>query len=471
MLLRSTLHALVQPQGRFISSPGTPERDFALNPLAYGDKVPVRVFAWNTLPMQPGQLQSCDLSPFYVELTVGSRNEFPSLGFFTIAFDGGQASSPINVNWMAAQVQNLLGTASVTVTGVPGNLIFTSVNTGARTTPVVAFSGNVDATPLVTEISGGSATTLAQWRVEIPEVAPASIPVDGWTVGSTTPESTAEAIPGTSDQVWRVTIDPNASTGFFRLNVNGVLTPFVPLGSSPSDVQNIVRTVPGGNGAFVSTGSYSACTYVISFATTVTLEVSSAGLVVPTSLLGTLDLSTDGIRDLLGESVAADAYLTLSVYDVATESLLTYAQSPVVVVMPVSRPTDHSGTPDLARMAFIYLPDMATGLWHRVTLAGTNAAPTFAIDTDGEEYDEQQGPIYIADTEDRSCYALVISGGNALMAFAVKAQGAALNASFQPRPFALASPENAALFCPVEVVPPALPAFAEPASLQLGTPV
>lgn len=471
MPIRTILHALLQPEGRFIASPGMPDRACKLPALAYGDKLPVRVFAWDTLSMQPGTLQSSDLSPYYVELTVGSRNESPSLGFFTIAFDGGAASSPINVNWLAAQVQTLLGTASVVVTGVPGNLVFTSVSNGARTTPVVAFSGNVDVTPLVTIISGGSATAPAQWRVELPEVAPASIPVGGWTIGSATPESTVTVIPGTGDQIWRVTLDANASAGFFRLTINGQITGFIPLGSSPLDVQNIIRVTPAGSGAVVSPGSYSACSYVISFPSSVDLEINSAGLVVPPSLLGTLDLSTDGIRDLLGEQVSTNAYLTLSVYDVASGSLLTYSQTPVVVVMPVARPTDHSGTPDLTRMSFIDLPDMATGLWHRVTLAGTNAAPTFAIDNDGEEYDDQQGPIYVADEEGRSCYALVISGGSTLMAFAVKAQGVALNASFQPRPFALVSPENASLFCPVEVVPPALPAFAEPASLQIGEPV
>jgi hypothetical protein len=469
MPIKLALHALLQPEGRFISSPGTPDRDYRLSPLKYGDQIPIRVFGWNRDALQSQQMVSEDLQDYYVELTVGSRNERPTLGFFNIAFDGGDTSAPVNINATALEVQTALRYAGVDVIGQPGNLVITSAGTGARSTPVVQFIGDLSISPLVTEISPGTSATYAQWRLEFPEAAPASISANGWTVESVVPSVSAVQVSNTD--VWNVTIDRNAVSGFFRISVNGNLTTYLPLGASPAEVQSAVRALPGGaQGALVMPGNFAGCTYSIAFTATVAVEVNGWGLLVPPSLYGVLDLNTDGIRDMLGESNTADAFMTLAVYDAASGTLITYAETPVVVMMPVQRPGDFSGISDLARLNFIDLPDMATGLWHRVTLAGTNAAPTFEVDTDGAEYEDQVGPIFIADEDSRSVYMLSIFNAETLQITAVKAQGLALNASFQPRAFALESPEDDALFCPIEVTPPALPAFAEPGTLVIGDP-
>jgi hypothetical protein len=279
----------------------------------------------------------------------------------------------------------------------------------------------------------------------------------------------AAQVPNTD--VWNITIDRNAVSGFFRISVNGNLTTYLPMGAAVSEVESAVRALPGGaQGAIVMPGNFAGCTYSIAFTAAVTLEVNGWGLLVPPSLYGVLDLSTEGVRDMLGEDSFTNAFLTLAVYDAASGTLVTYAETPVVVMMPVQRPSDFSSISDLARLESIDLPDMETGLWHTVTLAGTNAAPTFEIDTDGAVYSDQVGPIFIADEDSRSVYMLAIYGGETLQISAVKAQGLPLNASFQPRAFALESPEDDALFCPIQVTPPALPAFAEPGTLVIGDP-
>lgn len=470
MSLETILHALLQPEGRFIKTPGQPESVARLPVFTYGDNLPFRAAGWNAPSISQGSLVNFDLTPYYVEMTLGARNEKPHLGFWTIAFDGGDASTPISVQATAIQVQAALSTSSVAVSGVPGNLVITSSGVGARSVPVVTFSGDVSVTPLVTEIAGGGANEFAQWRVELPEVAPASIPFDGWTSNSQQATSTVEATPGSGDVIWRVTVDPEAASGFFRLRCNSNYTRFIPLGSSPQEVQDAVRALPGtASGAIVMTGNFTGCTYVIAFTGDTDLEIDDSGLQVPASLSGIMDLNTEGVRDLLGEENSVPAWLTLAVYDATTGALITFAQDAVTVAMPVQRPTDFSGITNLARLASIDLVDMATGLWHTVTLEGTNAAPTFEIGA-GVVYVDQKGPIFIQDEEMRSCYMLTIHGGTTVEITPVKAQGLPLNASFQPRPFALRSPENANLYCPIQITPPAEPAFADPGTLVIGSP-
>lgn len=462
------LHALLQPGGRFIVSPNTPEQSLVPPSLAFGDKVNVRVFAWDASPVSPENVVSVDLSPYFVELTVGSRNERPAIGFFTIEFDGSAASTPISVTATAQQVQTVLSTAYAEITGEPGSYLVTCKGTGTQAAPTVVFYGDVSVTPLVTVISAGSATNFAQWRVEFPEAAPASIGANSWTTQSVVPNSQA-AMVGSDAAVWRVTIDPNAVSGFFRIQVNSAFTGLIALGESPATVQSKIRMLPGGSDAQVMDGTRSGCSYVIAFTSDVEVDVLDSAVSIPPSLGGVLDLSTDGIRDLMGDEDTLNVWLTLSVYSAQGGTLITYAQSPVTLCMPVSRPTDYSNEGDTTQLAFVDLPDMTTGLWHRVTLAGTNVAPTFEI-ADGVAYVAQQGPVFIADTEGRSCYMLTVASGVALQIAAVKAQGNPVNASFQPRPLALRSPEDNALYCGIEITPPDAPDFAEPATLEIGIP-
>lgn len=469
MGLALNLHALLQPQGQFIVSPNAPEQSYTPPSLSYKDKVLVRVFGWNAAPVGDAPLTSVDLSPYFVELTVGTRDERPVVGFFSIAFDGGAASIPISVVSSPLQVQTILSTSSVVVTGKPGSYLFTAAAVGVRPAPDVIFSGDLSVTPLVTTIHGGSATTLAQWRVEFPEVAPAAIAFDDWTTQSVVPNSIAEAVANTDATVWRISIDPSVVVGYFRISVGAGTTGLIAFGESAATVQSQIRMLPGGENAQVMDGSRSGCSYIAAFGGTVDVDVLDSGTSIPPSLAGVLDMDTPGVRDLLGDEDNVDVLLTLSVYDPQTGTLVTYAQSPIKLAMPVQRPVDYSDELNTARLSFIDLPDMTTGLWHRITLAGTNEAPTFEI-ADGVSYVAQQGPIFIADTEGRSCYMLTIYTGLTLQITAVKAQGNPINAAFQPRPLALVSPENAALYCGIEITPPEDPDFAEPATLEIGTP-
>lgn len=463
MPFQLSLHALFDT-GQFVATPLQPDSPFRSAALVYGDTVPVRLFGWRQL-LPGAALTAMDLSPYYVELTLGQSFERPTTGFWNIDFGDG-VSSPIPTSYEAAQVQTLLGTMFVTVTGSPGDYLLTAVGTGEKEVPVVTFSGDLSVTVKVTTIFAGDLVTPAQWRVELLEAAPAKISFDEWTTGSTVAECTAENLGG---GVHRVTIDKLAFSGFFRLTLGGTqTTQVIPVGASPADVMAALRVQPLGENAVVKPDIKG--TYLIVLASSATtLSVDGSLLEVPSSLIGTLDLTTPGVRELLVNGNPVRVNLGVQVYDAWTMALVTFAQTPTFVVMPTQPRGDFSGVQNTAQLAFVDLPDMTTGLWHRVTLEGTNAAPVFEIGA-GEPYEAQRGPVFIADDNDISVYMLTIQAGETLGITAVKAQGYALNASFQPRPFALASPEDPALFCRVIAVPPASPDFAEPATLEIGTP-
>lgn len=319
---------IVLNEGRFVVDTSTPDAPLQIPVFTFGDKVPIKLEGYVRLSSDASQFESVDMSDFDVALSLGNENQRPSLGFFTIAF-GSTVSEAFPSKAEPYTVES--GLSGFTVKGSPGNLVVSAIENGAQDAPVVDWTGDTTVEAVVTEITPGSDTTPASWRIELQEEAPAKC-VD-WDAGSTTPESTCESI---SAKLFRLKLDGNAQSGFFYLVCQGVATALMQLFVSPSEIQNNLQASgAAGNGAKVMRhpdGGFLVALY--DAATTLTVE--DAALVIPSNLVGQLDLTGIGVRNLFGDNRFVGVFLTVHITD-DDNNVVCEATAPVILQMPVQR--------------------------------------------------------------------------------------------------------------------------------------
>lgn len=319
---------IVLNEGRFIVDTSTPDVPLQIPVFTFGDKVPIKLEGCVRLSSDASQFDSVDLSDFDVELSLGIENQRPSLGFFTIAF-GATVSEAFPVKADAFTVEAGLG--GYTVTGSPGNLVVSAIENGAQSEPTVDFTGDTEVEAVVTEITPGSATTLASWRIELREEASAKC-VD-WDEGSTTPVSTCVSV---TTKLFRLQLDGNARSGFFFLLCQGTATDLLQLFVSPSEIENNIRaTGVAGNGATVLRHPDGGFLIKLYDGAT-TLTVNDTALVIPANITGQLDLTGEGVRNLIDGNGYVGVLLTVRITD-DDNNVVSEATAPVVLQLPIER--------------------------------------------------------------------------------------------------------------------------------------
>lgn len=341
------LRALLD-EGRFIVSTDRPDAALKFPPLVYGDVVNVELSAYRRSQGSSSVFSVVDLSGYDISLAIGEVNSRPSLGFWALTF-GGDTSGPISAGATAEEVSaiispltGIVGAGGITVTGDPGDWVFSFSLAGVQTAGTVAFEGATTVTASITELTPGTATTPAQWRVQLMESAPAGIVSDAWASGSTTPASTVTTGSGT---VWRLNLDPAATTGYYTLTTNSRTTGYLPLSASTLDIKTALELIAAPCQVIPSsTGGV-----IIAFSTSTTLTIDDALLTIPPTKTALLNLSTPGIREMLDGLSFAPAELTVTLADGSSQT--TSATVPVVLKMPVATPAA-STFPVYQRTAF-----------------------------------------------------------------------------------------------------------------------
>lgn len=334
-------------EGRFIVSTDRPDAALKLPPLVYGDVVSVELSAYRRSQGNSSVFYVVDLSGYDISLAIGEVNSRPSLGFWALTF-GGDTSGPISAGATAAEVSaiispltGIVGAGGITVTGDPGDWVFSFSLAGVQTVGTVAFEGATTVTASITELTPGTATTPAQWRVQLMESAPAGIVSDAWASGSTTPASTVTG----SGTVWCLNLDPAATTGYYSLTANSRTTGYLPLSASTLDIKTALELIAAPCQVIPSaTGGA-----IIAFATSTTLTIDDALLTIPPTKTALLNLSTPGIREMLDGVSFAPAELTVTLADGSSQT--TSAVIGVTLKMPVATPAA-STFPVYQRTAF-----------------------------------------------------------------------------------------------------------------------
>jgi len=318
-------------EGRFIPSTARPDAVLSLPPLIYGDVLPVELSAYRRSQHDSSAFDTVDLSGYEISLSLGAPNSRPSLGFWTLTF-GGSTSAPISADATATEVSAIISpmtgivdAGGVMVSGDPGDWIFSFSAAGAQTAGTIAFQGATTVTAAITELTAGTSSTPAQWRVQLQESAPAGIVPDAWTAGTTTPASTVTG----GDYVWTLKLDPAATSGFFALTAGTGTTGYLPLTASAMEIQTalelisapckVMRAVSGG--------------FVIAFQSSMTLTVDDSLLEIPPTKTAFLNLSTAGVREMLDGATFTQAELTVTLTGAAQQQ--TAAVVGVMLKMPI----------------------------------------------------------------------------------------------------------------------------------------
>jgi hypothetical protein len=321
-------------EGRFIASTARPDAALNLSPLVYGDVVPIELSAYRRSQHDSSAFEAVSLTGYDISLAVGFPNSRPSLGFWTLVFDG-STSAPISAEATAAEVSviispmtGIVDAGGITVTGDPGDWIFSFSGAGVQTTGTITFQGSTTVTASITALTVGTTDTPAQWRVQLMESAPAGIIPEAWTSGSTTPASTVTG----SNKIWTLALDSSALTGYFTLTANSNTTGYLPLSASALEIKTALELVEApcqvirsANGGFV-----------IAFQSNTTLTVDDSLLTIPPTKTAFLNLSTPGIREMLDGASFVPAELSVTL--TGETSQVTGAIIGVTIKMPVSAP-------------------------------------------------------------------------------------------------------------------------------------
>lgn len=340
------LRALLD-EGRLIVSDARPDAVVTLPPLVYGDVLPVELSAFRRSQHNRDVFTVVDLTGYDISLAIGPPNARPSLGYWYLTWNT-EASPPIPSDATAAQVADLLAqmiglttAGGVIVVGDPADLVISFALPGAQSAATLTFEGATTVTATLTPLTNGDASTPAQWRVQLMEAAPAGIISGAWSSGSTTPASTVSG----SGQIWTLTLDPAATSGFFTLTANGNTTSYLPIYSTPLQIQTALEMI----NAPAMVMDRKSGGFLIAFAATATLTVSDSTLEIPPTKTAFLNLSTPGVREMLDGASFVPAELTVTL---ATESeQATAATIAVMIKMPVATPAA-STIPVYQRTAF-----------------------------------------------------------------------------------------------------------------------
>lgn len=322
------LNALIS-ESRFIVGPERADAPLMLPPLFFGAVCPIDLRAWDK--SADGSLAAVDLSTYEITLLVGKSNSRPTLGFWQLTSTAGtSATIPIRAEKEEVQLALQHGAfTACTVEGGNGSYIVTMDSPGVWAVPTASFQGNTLSNVLVFEITPGTATSPAQYRIEVLEVAPARVVPAAWDAGSTVPTNTFTQVSG---RLWALTISPYVDNGFFTLTVDGVETDFIlfdggayriavalSAAGKPADV------VPNGTGG-----------YWVKFRQNVAAASVGGNLVILPFSQGNLDLTSSGVRELLDGLQFTD--VKLAVVLVKDGQTITAAIADAVLVMPVNQP-------------------------------------------------------------------------------------------------------------------------------------
>lgn len=281
----------------FITHPLTPDAPLNLPAFFAGDVVPVRLLAYQRASGDQSQINAVDVSGMSPLLSLGEPGTRPEVGFWNLTFDG-ITSRPIPANCMASDVEKILNVSTPIgcyVTGSPIDFVLSRTGNGAKDAPTVSYDGEVNTVVRVDTINEGDANTPAQWRVVILSEMLAFC--QNWKAGSITPASSIESKGG---GVFVLTLDPAVESGFFILVVNGAPTQLISFSASMAEIQNaIASTGSAGVGAIAIANQQGGIVIALKLGNPATLTINDALLQIPASLLGSLDLTGNAVKELL----------------------------------------------------------------------------------------------------------------------------------------------------------------------------
>lgn len=322
------LDALIE-QNRFIAGQARPDAPLMFPPLVFGNVLPIELRGWRK--SADGSLVAVDLSTYQISLLVGKSNSRPTLGFWQLTTTAG-TSAGIAVRATKEEVQAALGQGAFTactVEGGNGSYIVTLDAVGVWALPSATFQGNTLSSVLVFQISPGTATTPAQYRVEVLGVAPARIVPANWSAGSVV---VTNAFTQTSGRLWSLVLSSSVDNGFFTLTVDGATTDFVNFNGGPYAIARALSAAgkpadvtPDGNGG-----------YWVKFSQNVAVASVGGNLVILPFSQGNLDLTSTGVRELLDGLQFTD--VKLAVVLVKDGQTVSAAMVDCMLVMPVNQP-------------------------------------------------------------------------------------------------------------------------------------
>jgi len=345
------LNALID-EGRFIVGPGRQDAPLFLPPLVFGMTEPINLRAWRKA--QNGSLVAEDLSTYQISLQVGPPNTRPTLGFWRLTTTAGTSlaiASRASANEVATALMGGAFPANTTVEGGNGSYIVTLASGGIWELPTATFQGNTLSDVLVFQITPGTASTPAQYRIEVLEVAPSRIVPANWSAGDTAPVSAFTQVSG---KLWQLVLDQSAYAGFFTLTVDGDTSGYVSFFACAYDIERVLAILgkPAGV-ASDGTGGF----YVAFVDDVITASVGGNLVILPFSQ-GNLALSSTGIRELLDGLQFTTVKLTVILTKGGTVQMA--ASADVMLQMPVNQPaTIVIDAPMMAGLTFAISDDQA----------------------------------------------------------------------------------------------------------------
>lgn len=321
---------ILEDKGAFIPSLGRADAPFTLPPFFFGDAIPIELFMYRRSSQNSADFVAVDLSSYQVSLQLGKANERPTLGFWTLTTTAG-TSRTIASRADKFAVQDALKWAfgENTVEGGEGSYIVTLRDAGVWETPTAQFQGATLSDVLVFELSPGTSTTPAQYRIEVLEVAPGRIPPDEWSAGDTT---ISNSLTG-SGNLWTLTIDPKATSGFYKLAVNSTSTAFIDFNAGPFEISNALAGIS--YPCRVQRNSLGQ--FLILFDSPVTtFAVDPGNLTADPFVKGVMGLSSTGVRELLDGVKWAPVELLVKVSK--DNQVITVASVSCMLKMPINQP-------------------------------------------------------------------------------------------------------------------------------------
>lgn len=337
-------------ENRFIVAPGRQDSPLDLPTLEFGNVRPVELRAWEK--SQTGNLVAVDLSAYQISLLIGKPNTRPTLGFWQLTTTRG-VSLPITSRATAEEARwGLRGAfGACFVKGGNGSYIVTVAQAGIWALPSASFQGNTLSNVLVFPITPGTATTPAQYRIEVLEVAPARVIPAGWAPGSTVAVNSFTQVAGS---LWSLVLSPLADNGFFNLTVDTITTDFIDFNRGAYAIAIALNAA--GKSAEVIPDNLGG--YWVKFGVAPAACSVEGNLVVLPYSKGNLDLTSSGVRELLdGLQFTSVKLAVILVKDGVTS---TVACSDVMLQMGVNQPAVITiDAPQMAGLTFAISDDQA----------------------------------------------------------------------------------------------------------------
>lgn len=305
--------------------------------VTIGDKVPfvVSFLQRNPQPLNTGNpvYNYQDMSAAAIVLAIGPSLNPPTNGSFTLTF-GANTTDPLpwSVDPLALSaalnaLASITTAGGVTVTGPIGGPFAITFNTPAITALMTVGTNSLfPATAVaIARSATGSATIAEVQTITLQQGSTAKI--TAWTPQGA-PAIVVTSIQGTVTQ--RVAIPAGTYGGTFTLTLNGNTTAAIPFAAQMDVVAAAILALPGAPVATVWPGQnfWDITIAGNGFAFTGT----ATGLIVPLSLSGTLDLSTQLVADVLAGALSAQVPIVIQA---TTGGVLTYYEGLIQLNSPL----------------------------------------------------------------------------------------------------------------------------------------